>query len=362
MTELANILKTGLDESLAATSLFALEEIRVKYLGKSGLVTSQMKAIATLPVEEKKSFGAEVNRVKDLIAEKLDEKKIQLESKELSAKLASESIDITLPIRAQRKGSIHPISQVTDEVIAILGGMGFAVEEGPEVEDDFHNFGALNIPDNHPARQMQDTFYLEGQSNGKPTLLRTHTSSVQIRTMQKVMQNGGKPPFKFVAPGRVYRSDMDMTHTPMFHQIEGLYIDKNVNMGHLKGVLHEFLKAFFELDSVPIRFRPSFFPFTEPSAEVDIGCARSRDGVKIGEGSDWLEILGCGMVHPNVLKNVGINPEEYQGFAFGVGLERLAMLKYGAPDLRDFFDCDSRWLENYGFGAFDMPSKTGSAA
>lgn len=349
MTELAKILQSGCDEAVQAISLTTLEGIRVKYLGKNGLVTNQMKTLATLPAEEKKAFGAEVNKIKDLITASLDTRKIELEQNELSAKLKHESIDITLPIRPHRKGSIHPISQVTDEVIAILSGMGFAVEEGPEVEDDFHNFGALNIPDNHPARQMQDTFYLQAEQEGKPLLLRTHTSSVQIRTMQRVIQNGGKPPFKFVSPGRVYRSDMDMTHTPMFHQIEGLYIDKDVNMGHLKGVLHEFLKAFFEVDAVPIRFRPSFFPFTEPSAEVDIGCARSRDGIKIGEGSDWLEILGCGMVHPNVLKNVDINPEEYQGFAFGIGLERLAMLKYGAPDLRDFFDADARWLEHYGF-------------
>lgn len=349
MTELSELAKTACTEVVQATSLSALEEIRVKYLGKSGHVTSQMKNIATLPVEEKKSFGAEVNKIKDAVAAAIEAKKSELEQAELSAKLANETIDITLPIRPQRKGSIHPISKVIQEVTSILGGMGFAVEEGPEIEDDFHNFGALNIPDNHPARQMQDTFYLEGESGGKPLLLRTHTSSVQIRTMQKAMQNGGKPPFKFIAPGRVYRSDMDMTHTPMFHQIEGLYIDKDVNMGHLKGVLHEFLKAFFEVESVPMRFRPSFFPFTEPSAEVDIGCSRSRDGVKIGEGNDWLEILGCGMVHPNVLKNVGINPDEYQGFAFGVGLERLAMLKYGAPDLRDFFDCDARWLRHYGF-------------
>lgn len=346
---LAEILKNGQDEANKATSLSSLEEIRVKYLGKSGLVTSQMKLIATLPVEEKKSFGAEVNKIKDLVALSIDGKKSELEQAELSAKLASETVDITLPIRPANHGSIHPISKVIEEVTQILGSMGFAVEEGPEIEDDFHNFGALNIPDNHPARQMQDTFYLESECKGKPLLLRTHTSSVQIRTMQKAMQNGGKPPFKFIAPGRVYRSDMDMTHTPMFHQVEGLYIDKDVNMGHLKWVLHEFLKAFFEVSSVPMRFRPSFFPFTEPSAEVDIGCSRSRDGVKIGEGNDWLEILGCGMVHPNVLRNVGINPDEFQGFAFGIGLERLAMLKYGAPDLRDFFDCDARWLAHYGF-------------
>lgn len=362
MTELNKLAQNGCAEAAQSLSLGALEEIRVKYLGKSGLVTGQMKNIAVLPAEEKKAFGAEVNKVKDAVTRAIEKKKTELEILELSAKLASESVDITLPVRPSRIGSIHPISQVTDEVIAILSGMGFAVEEGPQIEDDFHNFGALNIPDNHPARQMQDTFYLEGEEGGKPLLLRTHTSSVQIRTMQKTMQNGGKPPFKFIAPGRVYRSDMDMTHTPMFHQVEGLYIDKGINMGHLKGVLHDFLKSFFEVDAVPIRFRPSFFPFTEPSAEVDIGCARSRDGVKIGEGSDWLEILGCGMVHPNVLKNVGINPDEYQGFAFGIGLERLAMLKYGAPDLRDFFDCDSRWLSHYGFSAFDIPSKTGGAA
>ncbi len=349
MTDLKELAQTGCIEAKQSTSLQALEEIRVKYLGKSGIITSQMKNIATLPAEEKKAFGAEVNNAKDLVTAAIDAKKAELEEVELSARLANESVDITLPIRPAQKGSIHPISKVTEEVTAILSAMGFAVETGPEIEDDFHNFGALNIPDNHPARQMQDTFYLEGISGEKPLLLRTHTSSVQIRTMEKTMQNGGKPPFKFIAPGRVYRSDMDMTHTPMFHQIEGLYIDKNVNMGHLKGVLHEFLKAFFEVDAVPIRFRPSFFPFTEPSAEVDIGCARSREGVKIGEGSDWLEILGCGMVHPNVLKNVGINPDEYQGFAFGIGLERLAMLKYGAPDLRDFFDCDARWLKHYGF-------------
>lgn len=361
MSELNKLAETGCSEAVQALSLQALEEIRVKYLGKSGLITGQMKNIATLPAEEKKAFGAEVNKVKDAVTAAIEAKKSELEQAELSAKLASESVDITLPIRPAKKGSIHPISQVTDEVIAILGGMGFAVEEGPEVEDDFHNFGALNIPENHPARQMQDTFYLEGEAGGKPLLLRTHTSSVQIRTVQKAAQNGVKPPFKFIAPGRVYRSDMDMTHTPMFHQVEGLYIDKGVNMGHLKGVLHNFLKAFFEVDSVPIRFRPSFFPFTEPSAEVDIGCARSRDGVKIGEGSDWLEILGCGMVHPNVLKNVGIDPNVYQGFAFGIGLERLAMLKYGAPDLRDFFDCDTRWLSHYGFSAFDIPAKTGGA-
>lgn len=349
MTELKKLSADGCAEALQAQSLNVLEEIRVKYLGKNGLIAGQMKTIATLPNEEKKAFGAKVNQAKDQITNAIENKKLQLEDEVLSAKLASETIDITLPIRPYKKGSIHPISKVNRDVAAIFANMGFALEEGPEIEDDFHNFGALNIPDNHPARQMQDTFYLEGEQDNKPLLLRTHTSSVQIRTMQKAAKNGVKPPFKFIAPGRVYRSDMDMTHTPMFHQVEGLYIDKDVNMGHLKGVLHDFLKEFFEVDAVPIRFRPSFFPFTEPSAEVDIGCSRGKDGVKIGAGEDWLEILGCGMVHPNVLKNVGINPDEYQGFAFGIGLERLAMLKYGAPDLRDFFDCDARWLKHYGF-------------
>lgn len=349
MSNLDEIAKNGCDEILGANSLSALEELRVKYLGKSGILTSQMKTIGSLEPEERKSFGAKVNTAKDVVSGKIEEKRILLEEQELNARLASETVDITLPVRLEKTGSIHPISKVGFEVAEIFSGMGFCVETGPEIEDDFHNFSALNIPENHPARQMQDTFYLEGEYEGKTLLLRTHTSSVQIRTMQRSAKNGKKPPFKFISPGRVYRSDMDITHTPMFHQVEGLYIDKNVTMADLKGVLHEFLRIFFELESVPIRFRPSFFPFTEPSAEVDIGCARSKDGIKIGEGSDWLEILGCGMVHPNVLTNVNIDPKEYQGYAFGIGLERLAMLKYGAPDLRDFFDSDIRWLKHYGF-------------
>ncbi|MCE3232848.1 MAG: phenylalanyl-tRNA synthetase alpha chain [Rickettsiaceae bacterium] len=337
-----------------ACTLEALEQVRVAQLGKKGVISEKLQSLGQLPPEERKEFGAAINKIKIAVTEAIDAKKLVLEAAELNNRLSTEKIDVTLPVRQSKTGKIHPISQVIDECIAIFAAQGFKVEEGPEIEDDFHNFTALNIPLNHPAREMQDTFYLQKTGDVQPPVLRTHTSPVQIRTMEN-----GKPPFKFIAPGRVYRSDYDMTHTPMFHQIEGLYIDKGINMGHLKGCLHNFLKAFFELDEVPLRFRPSFFPFTEPSAEVDIGCDRKDGELKIGEGSDWLEILGCGMVHPNVLKNVGIDPEEYQGFAFGLGIERLAMLKYGAPDLRNFFDSDIRWLNHYGFGAFDIPSQVG---
>lgn len=353
MSELLNSAKKAIDN---AKNLDELEQVRVQQLGKKGLISAELQKLGKLPPEERKEFGASVNKIKVAVTEILESKKQALEIEALNKRLESESIDVSLPIRPKGKGKIHPISQVIEECIAIFARQGFATEEGPEIEDDFHNFTALNIPPDHPARQMQDTFYLP-EKGGEPLVLRTHTSSVQIRTMQN-----GKPPFKFIAPGRVYRSDYDMTHTPMFHQIEGLYIDKDINMGHLKGCLHQFLKEFFEIDEVPLRFRPSFFPFTEPSAEVDIGCKRGDGEVKIGAGDDWLEILGCGMVHPNVLKNVGIDPDEYQGFAFGVGIERLAMLKYGAPDLRNFFDSDIRWLEHYGFDFLDIPSAAGGKA
>lgn len=344
-------------KAIAGTySLDELEKLRVHYLGKKGTISSQMSQIGKLPPEERKSFGAEVNNAKQAVETALTSRKETLEAEALNAKLANETIDVTLPVRLEAKGSIHPIMQVIEEVTTILAQQGFTVAEGPEVEDDFHNFNALNIPENHPARQMQDTFYLTAsdEDSDSPLLLRTHTSSVQIREMAD-----GKAPFRIIAPGRVYRSDYDMTHTPMFHQIEGLYIDKNIHMGHLKGCLHQFLRSFFELDDVPLRFRPSFFPFTEPSAEVDIGCKRGDGELKIGGGDDWLEILGCGMVHPNVLKNVGIDPHEYQGFAFGIGIERLAMLKYGMPDLRAFFDSDIRWLEHYSFNPLDIPTASG---
>lgn len=335
-----------------ALNLRELDEIRVQYLGKNGLVTSLMKELANLSLEEKKEFGSRINIIKESIITSLDAKRKSIEKQILDEQLSSEKIDVTLPIRPQIKGRIHPLTQVIDEVTAIFGSLGFKVAEGPDIEDDFHNFTALNIPEIHPARQLHDTFYLNKiDDQEQQMLLRTHTSSIQIRNMEQ-----NKPPFRIIAPDRCYRCDWDITHTPMFHQIEGLLIDENINMGHLKGTIINFIKAFFEVEEVPIRFRASYFPFTEPSAEVDIGCSWKGKELVIGEGGDWLEILGCGMVHPNVLRNVGIDPEKYQGFAFGMGLERLAMLKYGIADLRTFFDGDVRWINHYGFSPFDIPS------
>jgi phenylalanyl-tRNA synthetase alpha chain len=275
----------------------------------------------------------------------------------LNARLATERIDVSLPPRPEQRGFIHPISQVMDELTAIFGEMGFAVAEGPDIEDDFYNFGALNIPPEHPARQEHDTFYLPDRADGAKMVLRTHTSPVQIRTMQKTT-----PPIRIIAPGRTYRSDHDATHSPMFHQVEGLVIDEKTHMGHLKGCLIEFCRAFFGVDDLPVRFRPSYFPFTEPSAEVDIGCTRKGGELTIGAGDDWLEILGSGMVHPRVLENCGIDSTKYQGFAFGMGIERIAMLKYGIPDLRTFYDSDLRWLKHYGFVPLDVPTLTGGLA
>lgn len=331
-----------------------LESYRVRYLGKKGLVSEQMKLMGGLAPEARKDFGQQVNQVKEWVAAAIEAKRHLLKSQELAARLADEQVDVTLPPRSEAAGSVHPITQVIEELVCILGAMGFSVAEGPNIEDDFHNFTALNIPPNHPAREMQDTFYLPADERGEHRVLRTHTSPVQIRTMEQ-----GEPPFKIIAPGRVYRSDSDLTHTPMFHQIEGLYVDKDIHMGHLKGCLIDMLKAFFVLDDVPTRFRPSFFPFTEPSAEVDIRCSHSGGELKIGEGDQWLEVLGCGMVHPNVLKHVGVDPEVYQGFAFGLGIERMAMLKYGIPDLRTFFDSDKRWLDHYNFEPLSIPSLIG---
>lgn len=354
MSELRQIQETGLNEIDKASNIESLEGIRISFLGKKGKIAENMKTIGSLPPEKRKEFGAEINAVKLALANAIDTKKELLEEKEIENRLSSESIDISVPPRPYKNGKIHPITQVIEETAVIFAAQGFSVADGPEIEDDYHNFTALNIPKNHPAREMQDTFYMEQKESENTILLRTHTSSVQIRKM-----NNEKPPFKFIAPGRVYRSDYDMTHTPMFHQIEGVFIDENIHMGHLKGCLHEFLRLFFEVDEVPIRFRPSFFPFTEPSAEVDIGCSHKDGQLLIGQSNDWMEILGCGMVHPNVLKNVDIDPEKYQGFAFGIGIERLAMLKYGMPDLRNFFDSDKRWLDHYSFSALDIPSLIG---
>ncbi|MEC9454461.1 MAG: phenylalanine--tRNA ligase subunit alpha, partial [Pseudomonadota bacterium] len=286
--------------------------------------------------------------------EALDARRAALEGGALDARLGSEKIDVTLPVRPEVQGRIHPISQVLDEMVAIFGDMGFSVVEGPDIEDDFHNFTALNIPPEHPARQMHDTFYFPKRDDGSRLLLRTHTSPVQIRTMKS-----GAPPYRIIAPGRTYRCDSDITHAPMFHQIEGLVVDEHTHMGHLKGCLIDFAKAFFEAANLPVRFRPSYFPFTEPSAEMDIGCAREGGVLRIGEGADWMEILGCGMVNPRVLDMAGVDSSRYQGFAFGLGVERSAMLKYGIPDLRTFYDADARWLRHYGFAAGDVPSLVG---
>ena len=351
-------LKTDTLAAIAkAADLKALDDIRVSVLGKKGAVTELMKGLAALSVEEKKEMGKNLNILKSEIEKALEIRREALAEAELNAKLAGETIDVTLPIRPEHQGRIHPVSKIYEEVVAIFGQMGFDVVDGPDIEDQFHNFNALNTPANHPARQMQDTFYIpnpESENFDDSYVVRTQTSAVQIRTMEK-----RQPPIRIIAPGRTYRSDYDATHTPMFHQVEGLVIDKKTTFANLKGCLYDFVKAFFELDELPVRYRPSYFPFTEPSAEMDIGCKKSKTELKIGAGDDWLEILGCGMVHPNVLRSGGIDPDEYQGFAFGVGLDRLAMLKYGIPDLRTFFESDIRWLKHYGFVPLDTASMTG---
>ncbi len=347
-----NALKTEIMEAAAAAaSLDALETVRVDALGKKGKVTGLMKGLGRLGADERKTAGQELNALKDEIAGLIEARKAELADAEIDARLAAERVDVTLPSRPEAEGRIHPISQTVDEVVQIFGEMGFRVAEGPDIEDDFHNFTALNIPPEHPARQMHDTFYLQEQDGGERMLLRTHTSPVQIRSMQNET-----PPIRILVPGRTYRCDSDMTHTPMFHQFEGLVIDESTHMGHLKGCLIEFCRAYFEVDDVPFRFRASHFPFTEPSAELDIGCSRQGGELKIGAGDDWLEILGCGMVHPNVLEMCGVDSARYQGFAFGMGVERVAMLKYGIPDLRTFFDADIRWLRHYGFVPLDIPA------
>ena len=334
----------------AASTLAALDDVRVTALGKKGRLTDLMKTLGSLPPDARKARGAALNVVKDDLATLIEARHRDLAQAALQQRLESERVDVTLSPRPQAEGRIHPISQTIDEIVSLFACMGFTVAKGPDIESDYYNFTMLNIPPDHPARQMQDTFYLP-QTGEHPTVLRTQTSPVQIRTMMEQ-----KPPIRIIAPGRTYRCDYDMTHTPMFHQVEGLVIDEATHMGHLKGCLLDFLRAFFGIKDLPIRFRPSYFPFTEPSAEVDIGCSRKNGEIKLGNHGDWLEILGCGMVHPNVLRNCGIDPERYQGFAFGMGIERLAMLKYGIPDLRTFFEADLRWLKHYGFVPLDIPN------
>ena len=351
MSDVESLKAELLAEVAKAADLDALEKVRVAALGKKGAITERMKGLGALSPEDRKAAGQALNALKDEVAAALDARIAALGDVELDRRLQSEKIDVTLPPRPESEGRIHPISQTIDEVIAILGDMGFTVAEGPDIEDDWHNFTALNIPPDHPARQEHDTFYLPGDGTDKKIVLRTHTSPVQVRTMAN-----GKPPFRIIVPGRTFRCDYDATHSPMFHQVEGLLVDEATHMGHLKGCLIDFCRAFFGVEDLPVRFRPSYFPFTEPSAEVDIGCTRKDGEFRIGRGDDWLEILGCGMVNPKVLQNCGVDPTRYQGFAFGMGIERIAMLKYGIPDLRTFYESDLRWLRHYGFQAFDRPS------
>lgn len=343
-----------LKEIDGTSALDSLEQIRVAELGKKGRITTLTKSLGALPPDARREAGQRYNQVKQAVADAIAYKREALEASALDQQLLHETVDVTLPTRPETMGRLHPVSQVTEELIAIFGEMGFRVAEGPDIEDDFNNFTALNIAPEHPARQMMDTFYLQAEKSNSPLVLRTHTSPVQIRTMMS-----GPPPYRIIAPGRTYRCDYDITHTPMFHQVEGLLIDRRTHMGHLKGCLTDFVRTFFERDDIPVRFRPSYFPFTEPSAEMDIGCRRTAEELIIGEGDDWLEILGCGMVHPNVLNAVGVDPDVWQGFAFGMGIDRIAMLKYGIPDLRTFFEGDMRWSAHYGFGAIDVPTTYG---
>ena len=358
MSDIEVIKKEIVEQITNASDLKALDDVRVNALGKKGRITELLKTLGSMPMEERIEFGKQINAVKAELDTLLTNQKQVLETKQLNEKLKKEVIHVTLQCRPDSLGRIHPISKVYEEVVAIFSEMGFEVADGPEIEDQFHNFNALNTPPNHPARQMQDTFYVNNDvtkefDKDSAYVVRTQTSSVQIRTMEKK-----QPPIRIIAPGRTYRSDYDATHTPMFHQVEGLVVDKKTTMADLKGCLYDFMKEFFEVDDLKVRFRPSYFPFTEPSAEMDIGCLKSKTELKIGTGNDWLEVLGCGMVHPNVLKACGIDPEEYQGFAFGVCMDRLAMLKYGIPDLRTFFESDVRWIKNYGFAPLDISAMT----
>ncbi len=356
MTDLASLNTQALSAIDAAAMLDALDAIRIDVLGKQGSISALLKTLGQMSPEERQTRGAAINSLRETVTSAITAKKAALDAAALDARLATERLDMTLPAPDALHGSVHPVSQVMDELAEIFAEMGFAVAEGPEMEDDWHNFTALNIPETHPARAMHDTFYFPDDMarDGKKMLLRTHTSPVQIRTMLSQ-----KPPIRVIAPGRVDRSDSDATHTPMFHQIEGLVIDKGIHLGHLKWTLETFLKAFFERDDVVLRMRPSYFPFTEPSAEVDVGYTRVNGKRVIGGSEGWMEVLGSGMVHPRVIEACGLDPNEYQGFAFGTGVDRLAMLKYGMDDLRAFFDGDLRWLKHYGFAALDVPTLSG---
>ena len=337
-----------LEELKLISSIDSLEALRIKYLGKKGLVSLEMKSLSSLSIDEKKIKGQELNSFKSFFEKEIQNKRSEIETSSINEKLRKENIDATLPPRNFETGRLHPISQTTYKIIEIFGNMGFSVKSGPDIETDFNNFTALNIPDHHPAREMHDTFYLDKK------VLRTHTSPVQVRTMLE-----SKPPIRIIVPGRTYRSDSDSTHTPMFHQVEGLLIDEKSTMSHLKGCLIDFLKEFFEISDLKYRFRPSYFPFTEPSAEMDIAYTKTNNVLKFGEGDEWLEILGCGMVNPIVLENCKIDSKKFQGFAFGMGIERLSMLKYGITDIRSFYESDFRWIQHYGFNPLDLNSTSG---
>jgi phenylalanyl-tRNA synthetase alpha chain len=340
----------------AAGDEAALEAERVAALGKKGVVSELMKTLGAMPPETRILMGPALNGLKDRVTSAINTRREVLKEEALARAIVADAVDVTLPVRPAplATGRIHPVSQVIDEITAIFSDLGFAIAEGPDIETDYYNFTALNFPVGHPAREMHDTFFFNPKPDGERLLLRTHTSPVQIRTMEKQ-----KPPIRVVIPGRTYRMDSDQTHTPMFHQVEGLVIDQKSHIGQLKWVLEEFCRAFFEVEKVQMRFRPSFFPFTEPSMEVDIRCKRVGNEIRFGEGDDWLEILGCGMVHPNVIRAGGHDPDKFQGFAWGMGIDRIAMLKYGMPDLRPFFEADVRWLNHYGFRPLDLPTLAG---
>ena len=356
MSDLAALESEILTAIAAASDEAALEAVRVGALGKKGSISALLATLGKMSPDERKTAGAAINAAKDKVTAALAARREVLKAAALDARLASETVDVTLPLRETpaEAGRIHPISQVMDELTAIFADMGFAIAEGPDIETDDYNFTKLNFPEGHPAREMHDTFFFNPKEDGSRLLLRTHTSPVQVRTMLSQ-----QPPIRVICPGRTYRCDSDQTHTPMFHQVEGLVIDKGSHLGHLKWILSEFCKAFFEVDNVNMRFRPSFFPFTEPSLEVDIQCRRDKGEIRFGEGEDWLEILGCGMVLPNVLRACNIDPDVYQGFAWGMGIDRIAMLKYGLPDLRAFFEADVRWLSHYGFKPLEVPTLAG---
>ncbi|MCA6225317.1 MAG: phenylalanine--tRNA ligase subunit alpha [Phenylobacterium sp.] len=363
MTDIAELESNNLARIDGAADLAALDEARVAILGKSGNVTLLARTLGSVSLEERKVLGPQINQMRDRLAARIEARKAELEAAELEARLAADRVDLSLPAPPRRRGGVHPTMQVMDELVAVFADMGFGVAEGPDIETDFNNFTALNFPPKHPAREMHDTFFLPPDASGERKVLRTHTSPVQVRVMHRTNEKlpswiaaGQEPPIRIIVPGRTFRQDSDQTHTPMFHQIEGLVIDKGIHMGHLKWTLETFLARFFETDRVTTRFRPHHFPFTEPSAEMDVRCDRSGGEVRIGEGEDWLEILGCGMVHPNVLRNCGLDPDVWQGFAFGCGVDRLGVLKYGMPDLRDMFAADGRWLAHYGFSAFAAPN------